>query len=676
MYVTGFGRVPLALGILLIVVLLQSPIPQIIATPTPQQSRIESSPSTQWVSWASTAWSYFAPGVGVNSATGLHMSNLNFHCFTDWDLASYIMSIIYAYKLGLITSGGTCTGTQSNTWEFDCRIKYVMNFLMHRPLSNGTPYDFYSSDNSNPFQQCSTNDNGLTNAADTGRLLSALSILETVTGAYDSDVSTILGRSSSTYNQFASTCCNGADYYAYLIAEGFYAFQSAFWPSAGCCGVFSAIDSYSGPYCPSSPSPPGTIPASTLPIINTNSEPLNLEILLGQQHSTDAHFLGFAQSVYGVQKNIWSSNGSLTAWTEGVYPSYPPSYESYVYEWVEDVSSGSCEPWRILDSNLNDYNPQNPALDFTKTAFSYLAIYGSNPYTDALVNAVSALASSTGFGEAVQRNGASAENLYTGSGQPSTNFYSDKTQEQVLEAAFYAITHSPTFVSFGSSISSVVSTTSAGSVWFILPDYTAGQGSVVHTSASKCGSGEFAALATDVYAGTYLFGALTTPQQNEILDTNSAYISQSASSCGQPSNTAMPASQPLVAVAGPFVDEVVHYYEVVQASSPLYYNAGTGCFVSRASGVSLDCSTPTPTNDVFIMETFTDSANRMVFIIYGRAWPGSLAGFEYLVNFVLKNPSNYPNAWYVYRWQDASSGVSANSIPDPGDTYTQIASGP
>jgi hypothetical protein len=92
--------------------------------------------------------------------------------------------------------------------------------------------------------------------------------------------------------------------------------------------------------------------------------------------------------------------------------------------------------------------------------------------------------------------------------------------------------------------------------------------------------------------------------------------------------------------------------------------------------VNVDCSTPTATNDVFILEAFTDSAGRTVFIIYGRQWGGTLAGFAYAVNTVLKNPSAYTSSWYVYRWQDATSGPSANGIPDPGDTYTPIASGP
>jgi hypothetical protein len=179
-------------------------------------------------------------------------------------------------------------------------------------------------------------------------------------------------------------------------------------------------------------------------------------------------------------------------------------------------------------------------------------------------------------------------------------------------------------------------------------------------------------LATDVYAATYLFGAFTNPAQNEVLDTNGAYVSQSAgvSSCGQPTT---PTSLPLVAVAGTAVNEVVGYYDATV--SPLTYNTN-GCIVRRDTGATLDCSTPTATNDVFIMETFQDQAGRTVYIIYGRGWGGTLAGFQYVVNFVLKNPSSYPASWYVYQWTDATSGVSANSISDPGDTYTQIATGP
>jgi kumamolisin len=233
-----------------------------------------------------------------------------------------------------------------------------------------------------------------------------------------------------------------------------------------------------------------------------------------------------------------------------------------------------------------------------------------------------------------------------------------------------AVTLAATFtpIPLGKILSQVFSA-SANSVWIIVPDYTAGQGSVMHSGSTKCG-GVGVAFATDVYAATYMFGALANPQ-NEILDTNSVYISQGSSWCGEPSTAT---SEPVVAVAGPYVNEVVHYYEA--STAPLYFDGGSSCIVRRDTGVKVDCSTGTATNDVFLMEVFTDQTGRTVFIIYGRQWVGTLAGYEYLVNSVSKNPSAYTHAWYVYSWQDAASGVSANSIPDPGDTYTQIAAGP
>jgi Protein of unknown function (DUF3131) len=612
------------------------------------------------MSWAKTAWSYFAPGVGVNSNTGLHMANLEFPCFTDWDLASYIMSIIYAYRLGLIVTNGA--------WSFNDRIQKVLTFLVNRPLMSGTPYDFYSDSKSNgQYVQCpSTTQNVPTSAADTGRLLGALSILEIIAPSYDSTIGTILGRSISTYDEFASTCCTGADYYQYLVGEGFQAFNYA-----GCspCSVFSAVNSYSGPYYP-------TFDGQSLPEIISNAEPLNLEILLGQPHSTSTQFLDFANRVYSVQDYNYTHTGLLTAWTEGDYP--PHNYPTaYIYEWVLVLLNGVWQTWQLTGPGFaQEGSPGgppvgSPVLAFTKTAFSYLAIYGDNAYTDALVNAANQLATSKGFGEATLQNGQSALSLWSQTGD-SNAFYSDKTQEQVLLGAVYALTHAPIYgpVQVG-NIGSVVSG-AMRSAWVVLPDFTAGQPGLMHNSAAKCG-GVVAALATDVYAATYLLGAVTNPPQNEILDTNSAYVSQASASCGQPSTST---SAPLVVISGPVVSEVAHYYE--STTSPLYYNFGTGCIVRRDTGFSIDCSVTTvPTSDVFLMEAFTDPAGRTVFIAYGRNWPGTLAAYEYLVDFVLKNnPSSYTGSWYVYRWTDAASGPSANFIPDAGDTFTQIAAGP
>ena len=302
---------------------------------------------------------------------------------------------------------------------------------------------------------------------------------------------------------------------------------------------------------------------------------------------------------------------------------YPDSW--YLYEWT-DASSG-CE-------NVNNAIPDSQCDTYTQIATGQASVSGSPTTT--------------------------VTTLTTPDAIKAPLSYPSSLVERPLSDPSVSV----------SSISSVVSG-APNSVWFVLPDFTAGQGSLTHNSASKCG-GVKVALATDVYSGTYLFGALAHPPQNEVLDTNSASVSQSALSCGQPST---PTGQSLVAISGPVVSEVVHYYE--STTSPLYYNFGNGCITRRDTGASIDCSvTLTPTTDVFLMEAFIDQAGRTVYIIYGRNWPGTLAGYEYLVDFVLKNPTSYTHSWYVYRWTDAASGVSANSIPDAGDTFQLIQSGP
>ena len=513
-------------------------------------------------------------------------------------MASYIMSIIYAYKLGLITASGTCTDSQTSTWGFNCRIQRVLDFLMQRQLiglqTNGTPYDFYSNSQSGgQYVQCpSTTQNVPTSASDTGRLLGALSILESVTSSYDSDVNTILARSHSAYDNFAATCCNGADYYAYLMGEGYSAFN---YPGCNPCSVFAAVNGYSGPTY--------HFNGQNLPEINTLAEPLSLEILQGQPHSTNTQFLNFAKMAYLVQNYGYIQSGNFEAWTEGSYP--PHNYPTaYIYEWVLVRLSNAWHTWQLTGPGYAQEGTSggppagSPVLAFTKTAFSYLAIYGENPYTNAQVNAVSKLATSRGFGEATLQNGQSALSLWHLTGDDNA-FYSDKTQEQVLGSAYFAIQNPPAAPQVG-QISSIVSA-GADSAWFVLPDYTAGQSFLTHHSAAKCG-GVKVALDTDVYSATYLLGSLAKPQ-NEVLDTNGAYVSQS--SCGQPTTSP---SQPLVPISGPVVSEVVHYYEYVEDSSPLYYSQTTQCITVRATSACVwyGAGTSTPTKDVFVMEAFVD----------------------------------------------------------------------
>ena len=213
---------------------------------------------------------------------------------------------------------------------------------------------------------------------------------------------------------------------------------------------------------------------------------------------------------------------------------------------------------------------------------------------------------------------------------------------------------------------------SGNTIFVILPDYTVTL-TPGHTPASKCAS-RSAAMVTDTYAATYLFGAFV-KDQNEILDTNSAYISQAASpNCGNP--TGIGSTVPLVVMAGLGVSETSYYYQIESAQSQLYANAATLCIVRRDTGANIICNpSVSETQDYFVMESFLDSSNRPVYLLWGWAWRGTFASAEYFADFVIRNSASYTKSWYVYRWNEGS-GTSLNSFPDSGDTFTQIAVGP
>jgi hypothetical protein len=321
---------------------------------------------------------------------------------------------MFARKLNLISDG-----SGRGDWQFADRINRLLAFLQRRPLSGLMPYWGYDWSTGAP---CSDTGSKLTDSADQGRLLGALHALAAFRPSYSSTVASIFARSHSAYD--ASSTQLGKDYYSYFIAEGYEAFgynESV---------VFNSMNSYeSGPFY--------SVYGQQLPVLDTLAEPFNLEILEGAMigYAPSPAFLDFANRDYLAQMGRWSATGHLTAWSEGVYV---PGID-YIDEWVLETFTSPPETWVLRDERGTVYTqPQYSPFAYTKVAFSFLAIYGENAYTDALVNAISPLASSNGFGEATFENGTSVVSLW---GSHTGGFYADKTNEQVLAAAAYAISN-------------------------------------------------------------------------------------------------------------------------------------------------------------------------------------------------------------------------------------------
>ena len=253
----------------------------------------------------------------------------------------------------------------------------------------------------------------------------------------------------------------------------------------------------------------------------------------------------------------------------------------------------------------------------------------------------------------------------TGASILGSDLASDKTNEFVLAAAYYAITHlspPPPPSNPVSNMGPYVMNAAPGTAWFLLPDYNG----AFHTPASKCG-GIIPAELSDYSAGGYLLGLLLNPPQNQVLDANSEI---SKSPCGEPGI----GIGTIVTLAGPIVNEVVHYYESVEKTSPLYFRySGANSFVVRSTGKSYSFGTKSRA-DYFAIQAFTDQADRKVFMFYGFSWEGTLASGQFFASYVYPQMSQFSNSWYIFLWQDAASGSSHNSFPDPADSYTLVAS--
>jgi len=195
----------------------------------------------------------------------------------------------------------------------------------------------------------------------------------------------------------------------------------------------------------------------------------------------------------------------------------------------------------------------------------------------------------------------------------------------------------------------------------------------MHSPNAKCGD-VGAALLSDYSAVGYVLSA-TSNFQNQALDTG-RFVGLDGQTCGQFTGS----TSVLVALDGPRVNTAVYYYEKISATSPIYFlwDGIRDNLVVRASGqrysVPNPAGNPAAGDDLFLLETFQADGKR-VYIIYGFTWQGTLAAATFLNTYVSSHLSEFTNDWYIYEWKDASSATSANSFPDQGDSYVQIAKG-
>jgi hypothetical protein len=124
-------------------------------------------------------------------------------------------------------------------------------------------------------------------------------------------------------------------------------------------------------------------------------------------------FYGLASRIYQAQQNRWAQTGILTAWSEGALglPNNGLWAPGFVYEVISDrdntvwtVKDSSSYIGATLWSQANGPSPNTQSscyvngvnychnqylpVTYSKIAFGFLSVYGTTPYTQALLNGV------------------------------------------------------------------------------------------------------------------------------------------------------------------------------------------------------------------------------------------------------------------------------------------------
>ena len=308
-----------------------------------------------WINLARLAWNYYKPGVAVEYSTGLHHAGKDWPYFTDWDLGTYILAILDAEKLGLISRDGE--------WGSTYRLNKIISFLKTRRLTDeGIPYLWYDSRNGEPWGTTPTN------PSDSGRLLVALHRLRLERPEYRDDIEYIVKVRTNYAAIASSNAWGGPNPYYYYAALGF---------------KYFGFDQYE---------PVKRILEGFKEALNTSERVLVEDIDLPKMHLTmepiihlyfeteyDPMIEHLLFNTYLAHYNRYNRIGELLAFSEGNTGLDDPSY---VYEWMV-VPNG--DTWVITkpDGTRVDISP----ISYLKVAISFHAIYPSE-YTVNLLNMI------------------------------------------------------------------------------------------------------------------------------------------------------------------------------------------------------------------------------------------------------------------------------------------------
>ncbi len=366
--------------------------------------------STVWMQVATNAWAYYRPNVGVDLNTGLPYAASSFRGFTDWDLGSYIQSIIDAQEIGLIDINGT--------WGSYARLDKVLTFLENRPLNAyGYPFQFYDATTGNEYYQASNASTTIADVVDIGKLFVALNNLRNLNNSFASRINSLVLNGRSNYTALAVDILNNVNsksIYAYYIYSGF----ASFWPQqlgAVPSTILSNILS----------SQNITTYGVSLPNATICNEPL-LSAVFELNNSDSPRLMGLMTQVYLACEAYYNSTGRFMAPSEGNRAGV------HIYEWVVAPNG---DPWNITDASQTVYYP-GPYIVYNKVAFSFLALFNTDYARSMVIWIEDALPYPiNGFYEGINDAGHSV----------SYQHLSSNANTLILEAARYALQKEPKY---------------------------------------------------------------------------------------------------------------------------------------------------------------------------------------------------------------------------------------
>jgi hypothetical protein len=311
--------------------------------------------------WAKVAWTYFENN--YQPATGLANSVDQFPASTMWDTGSYLMAMISAYRLGLVTES-----------EFDDKMTRALGSLAKMPLFDqklpNKSYNTISLAMVDYTNKVTSRGLGWS-AIDVGRLLVPFNILIWNYPRHNSEVRAVLNRWDLTsllqQGELHGAAVDAGGKTVYL-QEGRFGYEQYSAKSFGLMGgdVGTALSYYDhlkiinidGVRVPTDNRTADKYHAHVYAV----SEPY---ILDGLEFGWDASSRAFARDIYEAQVKRFRLTGVLTAVSEDNLDQ--PPYFAYNTVWADG------KPWNTITDEGKDLS-QLRTLS-TKAAMGWLALY-------------------------------------------------------------------------------------------------------------------------------------------------------------------------------------------------------------------------------------------------------------------------------------------------------------